>query len=79
MSKFTSDETLDKWFAHHAPSNDEIILAHETIRMRFRQLAQVLNDLLPEVPDKTVALRALRDAMYHANACVAVEQRLYHS
>ena len=77
MSKFTSDEMLDKWFAHHPPSGPEIIEAHEMIRNEFRTLAGVLNGLLPECPDKTVALRALREAMYAANACVAVEQRLY--
>lgn len=77
MSKFTSDETLDKWFAHHPPSNQEILDAHTAIRMDFRDLARSLNNLLPECPDKTVALRALREAMYHANACIAVEQRLY--
>jgi hypothetical protein len=77
MTKFTTDAQLDTWFAHHPPSSPAIIEAHETVRAECRRLARVFSDLLPECPDKTVALRAVRDAMYHANACIAVEQRLY--
>ena len=77
MSKFTSEAQLDQWFAHHPPVSPEIVRAHETVRAECRRLAQVLSDLLPECPDKTVALRAVREAMYHANACIAVEQRLH--
>lgn len=78
MPKFTTDEQLDDWFAHHPPSDPSIVDAHETVRAECRRLAQVLSDLLPEGPDKTVALRAIRTVMYEANACIAVAQRLYH-
>lgn len=76
-NKFTSEETLDAWFAHQPPTSQEIADAHATIRRVCRELAQLFSDLLPECPDKTVALRAVRDAMMQANACLAVEQRLY--
>jgi hypothetical protein len=75
--KFTTSEELDRWFGHTPPSTPEIGQAHEHIRSNFRDLAGFLSELLPECPDKTVALRALREAMYHANACVAVNQRLF--
>lgn len=77
MTKFTSDETLDSWFAHHPPVSPDVVEAHVIIRKEFRALAGTLSNLLPECPDKTVALRALREAMYHANACVAVQQSVY--
>ncbi|GGK89036.1 Acb2/Tad1 domain-containing protein [Mangrovihabitans endophyticus] len=76
MPKFTSEATLDEWFGYHPPSGT-IREAHETVRAECRKLAQVLSDLLPECPDKTVALRAVRTVMHEANACIAVEQRVY--
>lgn len=76
MTKFISDEQIDSWFAYHPPSTPQIAAAHEEVRAEFGMLATYLNDLLPECPDKTVALRAVREAMYHANACIAVNQAL---
>lgn len=77
MPKFTTDETLASWFAYHPPATPEIVDAHERVREVFHDVAEFLNELLPECPDKTVALRAVREAMYHANACIAVQQKLY--
>ncbi len=77
MPKFTTDEQLDNWFGYHKPSSVLVANAHDTVRREFRTLAQVLSDLLPEGADKTVALRSLREAMYHANACIAVAQKIY--
>lgn len=75
--KFTTDEQLNEWFGYHPPSSPEIASAHEEIREACRRLAHVFSGLLPECPDKTVALRAVRTAMHEANACIAVQQRLY--
>lgn len=77
MTKFTSEAQLDEWFAHHPPSDPSIAQAHQDVRARCRELAGFLSDLLPECPDKTVALRAVRTVMLEANACIAVQQRLY--
>ena len=77
MTKFTSEAQLDEWFGYHRPSDPSIAGAHDTVRAECRRLAQVLSDLLPECPDKTVALRAVRSVMYEANACIAVQQRLF--
>lgn len=77
MPKFTPEAQLDQWFGYHPPSSPEIAQAHETVRAECRRLAQVFSDLLPECPDKTVALRKVREAMFEANACIAVQQRLY--
>jgi hypothetical protein len=77
MTKFTSEDELDTWFGYHPPSTPEIAQAHDQVRAACRNLAGVFSDLLPECPDKTVALRAVREAMYAANAVIAVQQRLY--
>lgn len=77
MPKFTSDDALMGWFSYHPPATPDIAKAHERVRALFGSLALELNDLLPEGPDKTVALRAIHEAMYHANACIAVAQKLY--
>lgn len=79
MPKFTTEAQLNEWFAHHPPSSDVIVAAHELVRTKCRDLAQVLSDLLPECPDKTVALRAVRTVMHEANACIAIEQRVHES
>jgi hypothetical protein len=77
MPKFTSDAVLDDWFGYHRPSDESIAGAHEQVRAKCRDLAGFLSELLPECPDKTVALRAVRQVMYEANACIAVQQKLY--
>lgn len=77
VTKFVTDEMLDNWFGYHAPSSPAIIEAHETIRAKYNELAKDMNALLAEGPDKTVALRAIRDAAMLANAHVACSQKLY--
>lgn len=77
MSKFLSDESLSNWFAYHPPTSDEIRDAHERVRAEFWALAASMNGLLPEGPDKTVALRAIRDASMQANAAIACAQRVH--
>jgi hypothetical protein len=75
--KYTSDEALRNWFAYHPPSTPDIVVAHEFVRERYGSLAQYMNSLLPEGPDKTVALRAIRDASMQANAAIACAQKLH--
>lgn len=77
MPKFVTDDQITNWFAYHPPSSQEIIAAHERVRAEYGALAHNMNDLLPEGPDKTVALRAIRDAAMHANAAIACAQRIH--
>lgn len=71
VQRFISDEQLDSWVAYHPPGSPAVIAAHERIRVATRGLLDVLQDVLPECPDKAVALRAAVSAMWAANACVA--------
>lgn len=75
--KFITDEQLRSWFGWHPPSTDNIMEGHRFVRDAYHQLAQRMNSLLPEGPDKTVALRALADAAMYANATIARAQALH--
>lgn len=77
MTRFVSDEQLDNWFAHHPPTDPSIAEAHGRIRAEYGALAKNMNGLLPEGPDKTVALRAIRDAALQANTVIACTQTLH--
>lgn len=77
MPKFFDDEVVASWFSFHPPSSPQIAQAHEQIRHLFGELGIKLNNLLPEGPDKTTTLRALRGVMYQANAAVSVAQAIY--
>lgn len=69
---FITSQTLDRWFAHHAPGSEAVVGAHERIRQGARDFAAVVAEFVPEGPDKTVALRKVQEAMWAANSAVAV-------
>lgn len=69
--RFTSDEQLDRWCAHHAPGSPAVVAAHEQIRKAARAMMTAVQEVVPEGPDKTVVFRAVRDAMLLANAAIA--------
>ncbi|HTF08186.1 MAG TPA: hypothetical protein VK659_08445 [Asanoa sp.] len=71
MDKFVSDDALARWFAYHAPPTAYVSDTHQVVREACHQAAYVLNRTVPECPEKTVALRKLREAMFYANAAVA--------
>lgn len=77
MSTFLSDDQVANWFAYHPPTTAAIRDAHERVRAEYGALAASMNSLLPEGPDKTVALRAIRDAAMQANAAIACAQRVH--
>lgn len=61
------------WFRFH-PATAVTGPIHDQIRVGYRKLAEKMLELLPEGPDRTLALRKLQDAMMAANACVANAQ-----
>lgn len=68
---YVTSETLDNWFAHHAPGNEAVANAHERIRQAARDFAAVVEEVVPACPDRTVAYRSIRTAMHDANAAIA--------
>ncbi len=61
---------IDNRFDYHAP--DEIARAqHERVRAAAKDLATVLNEVLPESREKSLAVTNLEQAMFWANAAIA--------
>jgi hypothetical protein len=74
IRRFTSDAQLDNWCWYHSPSTPEVVMAHEDVRAMARQFMKLIQVVVPECPDKTVAFRAVREAMFAANAAIACNQ-----
>ena len=64
---------LDNWFTYHAPSPEQLV-AYEKLRSDARIFANTINELVPDGPDKTVAIRKLRECTMTANAAIACNQ-----
>jgi hypothetical protein len=61
-------------FAYHPPSDPSIAAKHEDIRTACGVLAQYLNETIDkECREKSLAITALEEAMFWANAAVARE------
>lgn len=71
VARFTSDAQLENWFGYHPPANSDVARGHEMIREAHLNVAHLLQRVLPEGPDKTATFRALREAMWNANATLA--------
>lgn len=65
---------LAKRFAHHPPSSQFVIDLHEATRDRCHRLAEWMNAYLPESREKSMALTKVQEAMWAANAAIALEQ-----
>lgn len=71
-----SHAELARWFADPQPLSRNLAEAQGLIRLKFGELATLLNNLLPEGPEKVESLRALRRTMHDANAQIGVAQRI---
>lgn len=70
--RWTQPNAIDQWTAHHPPATPAVARVHEQVRVSFRTLMHLMNDVLPEAPMKTDVLNGLREVMWAANATVAV-------
>jgi exoribonuclease R len=62
---------IEHWFAFHAASRQEKRDEHTSVRQSCRQLADRLNELLPEGREKSLAVTKLEEVMLWANAAIA--------
>jgi hypothetical protein len=62
---------IEHRFAFHAASRQEKRDEHTSARQGCRQLADHLNDLLPEGREKALAITKLEEVMFWANAAIA--------
>lgn len=62
---------IENRFAFHAASRQEKRDDHTSARQGCRQLADRLNNLLPEGREKSAAMTKLEEVMFWANAAIA--------
>lgn len=66
-------DLLDR-FEYHPPRTPERVAQHETARAAVKDLALRLNALLPDGPEKELAIVRLEEALMWANAAIAREK-----
>jgi len=62
---------IENRFAFHAASTEEKRDEHTSVRQNCRQLADFLNDRLPEGREKALAIMHLEEVMFWGNAAIA--------
>ena len=62
---------IDNRFAFHAATTEEKRNEHTSVRENCRALATFLNDKLPEVREKALAITHLEEVMFWGNAALA--------
>ncbi|HEY6021932.1 MAG TPA: hypothetical protein VIY48_19310 [Candidatus Paceibacterota bacterium] len=66
-----TNSDIDNRFAFHAATTEEKRDEHTSARQNCRQLADFLNDKLPDGREKALAITKLEEAMFWANAAIA--------
>lgn len=67
---------LDHVFSFH-PSTPETATKYERIRAAGKAFAQVLLEETPACADQTDAIRKIREAVFTANASIALDGRFF--
>jgi hypothetical protein len=62
---------IEHRFAFHAATTDKKRDAHTSIRQQCRQLADALNEQLPNGREKSTAITKLEEVMFWGNAALA--------
>lgn len=62
---------IERIFSYHAPLNSETRTKHEDVRTVMRNAAEYFSNVLPDCPEKTLAIRKLQEAMMYANSAIA--------
>lgn len=66
------ERELARLFEYHPPKTDRTKAVHEQIRGLCKELALNLNALLPDSREKSLALTSVQQAMWAANAAIAI-------
>ena len=60
--------------AHHPPSNEYVVTAHERTRTAFTAITAWLIDNVPASEERNNAINSIREALMWANASIALNQ-----
>lgn len=63
---------IEELFSYHPSNSSDAVRAHTLIREDVKTTAHFLNNVLPESAEKTLAIRALQQALMWANASIAI-------
>lgn len=66
-----SPEDIENRFAFHPATSEEKRDAHTSVRQLCRQLADVMNERLPDGREKEIVMTRLEEVMFWANAALA--------
>jgi len=66
-----SPDDITNRFAFHAATTEEKRNEHTSVRENCRQLADFLNEKLPEGREKALAITHLEEVMFWGNAAIA--------
>jgi hypothetical protein len=66
---------LKNIFAYHAPTGDKGE-RHQAVRDAALAFAEAIDKLCPDGADKSAAIRQVREAMFTANAALALDGKL---
>lgn len=75
MTDITND-SIENLFTYHE-SNEEQIRSYIEIRHNAKELAYVINRVCPVGPDRTDAIRKLREVVMTANSAIATGGGFY--
>jgi hypothetical protein len=66
-------DDIDNWFQYHAPTSDQV-QTYNDVRNKAKELAELLNSVVPDCADKTAAMRHLRETVMAINLTIACYQ-----
>lgn len=75
MADLSNPEVLKDIFTYHPPVMDDTG-KYERIRAAGLAFAQAIVDNTPKCADQTTAVRKVREAVFNANAAVALKGRV---
>jgi hypothetical protein len=64
-------DSLENWFTHHPPADEEAVQVYQEIRNGGREFAGLIVDQCPLSHERDEALKKIREAVMWANAAIA--------
>ncbi len=69
-------DQIENLFTYHVPTEEQKD-SYVVIREKAMEFARVIDENCPESPDRTAAIRYLREAVMTANAAIATKGGFY--